>query len=149
MDIEQFDTSDTAMLELSNFKLYNIGSEGLDMMLQGSYAERYSDRYEIRNLSYTNNSVQEQQKIAAALAIYQDKTLYLNGNVIYEKGDNFMFTSDEAQYNEETKSAYTTGKFELKSSDGLFSGHELQYNSESEKVKAKTITAIYHLNKAK
>ena len=119
MDIEKFDNNDTAMLELSNFKLYNIGLEGLDMMLQGSYAERYSDRYEIHDLSYINNSVQEQQKMAAIRAMYQDKTLYLNGNVVYEKGNSFMFTSNEARYDEKTKSVYTTGKFELKSSDGL------------------------------
>ncbi len=149
MDIEQFDNNDTAMLELHNFKLYNIGLDGLDMMLQGSYAERYSNRYEIHDLNYTNNSAQEQQKMIATRAMYQDKTLYLNGNVVYKKGNNFMFTSDEAQYDEKTKNASTTGKFELKSSDGIFSGYELQYNSESEKVKAKTITATYHLNKVK
>ena len=146
MDFEKYDTNDTAMLELKNFKLYDIGLEGLEMMMQGSFGKRYSNRYEIHDVNYTNHSVQEQQNMAASLAIYQDKILYLDGNVIYEKGKSFMFTSDEARYDENTKSAYTTGKFELKNSDGTFQGHELQYNSETNQIRAKAITATYHLN---
>ncbi len=148
MNIDIVETSDTAMLELQNFKLYDIGSEGLTMMLKGSFGKRYRDRYEVRDINYTSSAAQEEQQIAAAVAVYKDHILYLNGRVLYKKGDTFMFQSDEARYNERTHTALTTGAFELKNSEGIFKGYALHYNSEANTIKAKRVHALYYINKA-
>ncbi len=149
MDIKSYDNNDTAMLELKEFKLFDIGSNGLNMMLQGESGKRFSDRYEINDLNYSNLSTKKSQAMSASLARYKDNILYLDNNVIYQQGENFIFKSNEAIYNEKNNKASTSGKFELKSADGLFGGAALEYNSETQNVKAKSITAIYHLNKVK
>jgi hypothetical protein len=149
VDIKKYDNSDLALLELQDFKLYDISTKGLSMMLQGAYGKRYGDRYEINDVNYTNNAVNDYRHMSASLASYKEKMLYLNGNVIYRQGDAFTFSSDEAQYDEVTKSAYTTGKFNLQSSEGFFNGYGLEYNSLTQNIRAKNILATYHLNKEK
>ncbi len=149
MYIKLYYTNDTALLEFKKFKLYDLGSGGLNMMLQGDSGERFSNRYEISNINYTNKSVEKPQSMQASEALYKDNMLYLNDDVMYRQGESFTFRSDEALYDEKAKTAYTSGKFELKSSDGVFRGTALEYNSETQNVNAKAITATYHLNKVK
>ncbi len=148
MHIETFEHNDTAMLELKAFKLYDIGTEGLRMMLQGSFGKRYEDRYEVYDINYTSQANHEQQSMAAKVAIYQKNILYLSGDVLYKKGADFMFKSDEARYDESLHTATTTESFELQNSEGTFRGYELQYNSEANTVQAKNVHAVYHLSKA-
>lgn len=147
MEIKAYNTKETAQLELKEFRLYDIGSQGLKMMLQGDFGKRFNDRYEISNIDYINRSATKPQKISASSSIYSDRMLYLNGNVIYQQGEDFTFASDEARYDEKMKRAYTSGKFNLKSRDGIFSGTALEYNSETQNVKAKAVAATYNLNK--
>ncbi len=148
MNIETYDNNDTAMLELKDFKLYDIGSEGLRMMLQGSFGKRYRDRYEVYDINYTSRADHEEQNMAAQAAVYQENILYLSGSVVYKKGEQFMFRSDEAQYDENRHIASTTDLFELKNSEGTFKGYELEYNSEADTIRAKTVSALYDLSKA-
>ncbi len=148
MDIETYDNNDTAMLELKDFQLYDIGAQGLRMMLQGSFGKRYRDRYEVYDINYTSKADQEQQNMAARAAVYQENILYLSGDVVYKKGADFMFKSDEAQYDENRHLATTTDLFELTNSEGTFRGSELQYNSEADTIRAKAVSALYYLSKA-
>ncbi len=148
MDIETYDNNDTAMLELKNFQLYDIGSEGLRMMLQGEFGKRYAERYEVYAINYTSHVDHNEQNIAAQAAVYQDNILYLSGNIVYQKGMDFMFRSNEAQYDENRHMATTMGMFELKTGEGIFKGHALEYHTEADIVRAKTVSALYDLSKA-
>ncbi len=148
MDIETYDNNDTAMLELKAFQLYDIGSEGLRMMLQGSFGKRYRDCYEVYDINYSSKTDHEQQHMAAKAAVYRNHILYLSGDVVYKKGEDFVFRSDEAQYDENHHTAMTIGAFELKNNEGVFKGYELQYNSEADTIRAKTVSALYYISKA-
>jgi len=149
MNIETYDNNDTAMLELKGFQLYDIGSEGLRMMLQGSFGKRYENRYEVYDINYTSYIDHEQQNMAAQAAVYKDNILYLSGNVQYRKGADFMFKSDEAQYDENRHTATTTDAFELYNSEGMFHGRELLYNSKANTIRAEQVSAQYYLGKVK
>jgi hypothetical protein len=137
----------SAMLELTNFKLCDIGPQGLNMMLHGQAGKRFETYYEISDVNYSNQSTPKVQKMSAALALYRDSILYLNGNVMYAQGEDFTFRSEEAMYNEKTKRAYTKDAFSLQSHNGDFKGRALNYDSQTQNVKAEDISVQYQLNK--
>jgi LPS export ABC transporter protein LptC len=145
MNLKPQDADSSAMLELKNFKLCDIGAEGLNMMLHGSSGKRFEDHYEISDVNYSNQSAPKVQKMRASQALYQDKILYLNGDVMYAQGDDFTFKSDEAMYNEQTKRATTKEQFTLQSHNGNFKGRALLYNSQTQHVKAEKISVEYQL----
>ena len=50
-------TKEVAQLELINFTLYSMKPEGVENVLAGSLGQRFEDRYEVTNVTFSDATI--------------------------------------------------------------------------------------------
>jgi len=145
LNIKKQSFDDVPVFELTSFIIYEINTIGLDSIILGTKAIRYSDRYTISNINYTDNSQKYIANIKANSGIYKNDIVNLKGDVVYTREDGLNFESDTAKYDKKTSIVSTKSKYRAYNQDHLIVGSSLKYNNILNKIKSKNVISTYQL----
>ncbi|MEA3331304.1 MAG: LPS export ABC transporter periplasmic protein LptC [Campylobacterota bacterium] len=145
LDIKEREFVDIPVFELKSFTLYELNTKGLSTIMIGDSAIRYSDRYRVSNINYTDNSKEYIANMKADNGTYKDEIVNLNGNVIYQREDGLSFETQKASYNKKTKIAYANTDYISYMGTNRVVGKSLIYNNLSKRVKSQSVVAKYQL----
>ncbi len=147
LDIKKQEFTDVPLFQVSNFTLYELDKNGLITLMKGEEARRYSDKYEVIKVDYTDNSKQLISNMRANSGIYEDKhnVLKLSGDVFYNRGDGLVFNTEEATYNKSTLIAQSEKNYVLHRGSNEIKGSSFKYNKQLNTIESKNIKAKYQL----
>jgi LPS export ABC transporter protein LptC len=127
--------------------MYEFDKNGLLTIMNGEEAIKYKDRYEIKDVDYTDNSQQYLANMQANYGIYKNEVVNLDGDVFYIREDGFTFKSQEAVYNTKTSIARVDKDFVLYQDKNIIRGNLLVYNNKLNTTKFSNVRATYQINK--
>ena len=147
LDIKEKIFKDVPMFEFQNFTMYELNTQGLKTQMLGSRASKYSDRYQIKDINYTDYSKKYRANMLAKNGIYKANMIYLDTNVTYKslKKNNFTFTTQHAIYNKKTARVKVKDKYTITFNGGVIHGTSLEYDAIKNKVFSKHVEAVYIL----
>nr|WP_321265605.1 LPS export ABC transporter periplasmic protein LptC [uncultured Sulfurimonas sp.] len=147
LDIKQKEFIDVPLFELEVFTLHELSKNGLVTLMKGNKAIRYSNRYNVSNINYTDNSKEFLANMRADKGLYRDKKeiIDLEGNVIYNREDGLVFESQEARYNKITSIATTTKDYVMYRDKDKVVGTSLIFDNANKKIKSKNVVANYQI----
>ena len=133
------------LLELAKFKLIELDNKGLLTITEGSKGARYSDKYTVTDLDYTDNTNEYLANITSKNALYKGDLIKLDGDVIYSREDGFAFQTQKANYNTKTKIAESKTRYVSHMGEHRATGSSIKYDNVRGIVKSKNIVAKYKL----
>ena len=146
LNIKQQKFEDIPLFELEKFKLIELNNAGLTTILDGTKGIKYSDRYEIFNVDYTDNTKSYLANMKANSGLYKGNTIDLNGNVVYSREDGLTFKTQKATYNKKTSIAKSNTSYVSYLGENKIEGSYIKYNSLTKVLGSKNIKASYKLN---
>lgn len=149
LDIKEQNFNDVPLFDMGTFTLYEFSDKGLATLMNGSYAVRYSNRYKVSDIDYTDNSQEYIANIKADSGLYKGNVIDLKGNVVYIREDGLTFKSQEASYDKTTTVVQTNSDYVAYMGENRAVGTSLRYNNTSKKMESKNITAHYQLKERK
>jgi LPS export ABC transporter protein LptC len=149
LDIKEQNFKDVPLFDMSTFTLFEFNNKGLATLMQGTYAVRYSNRYKVSNIDYTDNSQEYIANIKADNGVYKGNIIDLSGNVVYLREDGLTFKSQEASYNKSTTVVQTNSDYVAYMGENRAVGTSLRYNNTTKKMESKNIIAHYQLKERK
>jgi len=145
VEIIQQKFGDVPLFNISSFTMYELDSKGLITLMNGDKATRYTNRYTIERMNYTDNSKEYLANMKANNGIYKDDTIYLEGDIVYSREDGLTFNAQKASYNKNTTIATVDGDYLLYKGSNMVNGKELKYNNSLERVESKDVVVKYQL----
>lgn len=147
LNIKQREFVDVPLFQLEAFTLYELNERGLATLMKGSKGIRYSNRYKVNDIDYTDNSKKFIANMRADNGIYRDleDILDLEGNVLYNREDGLIFESAEATYNKKSSIAKTSKDYVMYRDKNRVVGTSLTYNSHLNRIKSKNVVAKYQI----
>jgi len=145
LKIEQQDFEEVPLFELRGFIMYELNPQGLKTVLLGESSKRFSDRYTVESINYTDNAKSYIANMKADHGIYRDEDISLDGNVTYKRDDGLKFHSQEAKYNKKTTLLFTDKNYIIHWGENSARGTSLRYNNGTNKITSKNIEATYKL----
>lgn len=136
---------DVPQFELTSFTMYELDKEGLKTLMNGTKAIKYSNRYTINDINYTDNAKSYRANMIAKYGIYKNNVVKLNGNVIYKREDGLTFKTQKARYNRVSKVAITNTKYIMFMGKDKVTGTYLRYNTLTKNMKSKNIIVNYEI----
>lgn len=136
---------DVPLFELSTFITYEINKIGLDTMMLGTRAIRYTNRYTVDNINFTDNTKEYIANIKANTGVYKQDILTLNGNVVYTRADGLILETSKAIYNKTNGITTIDNDYVLYKGDNKVIGSSAKYNGVSNKIVSKNVTAKYQI----
>jgi len=137
------------LFNLKNFTMYELDKKGLKTILLGNNAKRFSDRYTVENINYTDSAKKYISNMKSNNGTYKDEIILLKGDVTYTREDGLTFQSEIAQYNKKSAILSTDTAFVLYKDKNSARGASLEYNNITNKIKATKIKAIYQLQESR
>lgn len=148
LNIKQQKHDDVPVFNIASFTIYELDTKGLQTFISGSKATRYTDRYTIKDVDYTDNSEDYLANMKANRGIFKDEIVNLTGDVVYFREDGLTFETQEATYNKKTSITKTKADFVLFRDKNKATGTQLVYNNLLNTVEAKKIKVTYQLQKS-
>ena len=145
LNIKQQVFKDVPLFNLKTFTMHELNTEGLATLMMGTEATRYSNRYRVKNIDYTDNTKEYIANMKANDGIYRNEIVDLKGDVIYFREDGLTFESQVAKYNKKTSVAHVNAKYVSYRNDDRIKGSSLIYNNKLNRVKSKNVIAKYQL----
>ena len=145
LDIKEQKFVDVPLFELSSFTLFELDRAGLTTVMKGNQAIRYSNRYEVKGIDYTDNSKKYLANMKATNGIYKNNIVDLYGDVNYAREDGLAFETQKATYNKKTKIAKVTTKYLSYKGKNRITGEHLIYNNLSNRAESTNVVAKYQI----
>ena len=149
LNIKQHIYGDVPLFELQNFTMYELDTNGLDTLMRGSKAIRYSNRYIIDDMDYTDNSREFMATMKANHSVYKDDIVTLNGNVEYARADGLKFDTQKAIYNKKSSQAISDVGYTAYFDDSVVKGSYIRYNNRTNEIFSKNVDATIQLQEGK
>jgi LPS export ABC transporter protein LptC len=146
-EFQEKDHTDIALFNIYTFTMYEFDKNGLLTIINGEDGTRYKDRYEIKDINYTDNSQKFSADMKANHGTYKNEVVNLDGDVVYIREDGFTFESQEAVYNTKTSIAKVDQDFVLYQDKNNVEGSSLVYNNKLNKTEFSNVIAKYQINK--
>lgn len=140
---------DVPLLNIGNFTLYELDTHGLKTIMAGEKALRFSNRYTVDTIDYTDNSKEFVSNMKANHGIYKVNTVDLKGDVMYVREDDITFNTETMFYNTTTKIATTKDSYILHKGESHMSGKGLVYNAKLKQMKSQAVQITYKLDEEK
>ncbi len=145
MDIKKQEFVDVPLFELKSFTLHELNRVGLQTLMTGDNAIRYSDRYSVLNIDYTDNSKEYIANMRAREGLYKDEIIELENDVVYSREDGLTFETSKAIYNKKTNIAIADADYVSYRGENVVNGSFVKYNNSLNRVESKNVTATYQL----
>lgn len=149
MEIKQHVFKEVPLFTISNFTMHELDQKGLVTLMNGSKAARFTDRYTVEEMDYTDNSKEYMANMKANSGVYKNEVVHLNGEILYVREDGLTFETQKAVYNKKTAIATADGDFVLYRGANRVTGEKLKYNNSLEKIESKNVNAIYKFEESK
>ena len=144
MEIKETNTQEVPLFSIDKFTLHELDQNGLTTLMHGTKAKRYSDRYDVSDIDYTDNSKQFTSNMKANHGLYKEEIVYLDGDVKFDRKDGFRYFSQKAVYNKKTEVASTSVKYNATMGLSKLLGTSIVINNNKNTIKSKNIYAIYN-----
>ena len=145
LEIKQRKFTDVPLFNILSFTMYELSDKGLATLMSGTEATRFSDRYTVSNIDYTDNSQQYIANMKASSGTYEGDMVTLNGDVIYFREDGLTFETQSVVYNKKTSVASTNEEYVLHRGSDRVVGKKLAYNNLAKQIESSDVKAIYQL----
>jgi len=149
LDIKQRAFSDVPLFNVSLFTAYELNDKRLITQMSGTEGTRYSNRFTVNNMDYTDNSRKYLSNMKADKGLSKGEMVYLNGDVIYFREDGLTFETNKANYNKKTSVAKTNSTFVLHRNNDVARGTNLVYNNQKNTIRFKNVNVTYQISKGK
>lgn len=149
MEIKQYAYKEVPLFTISTFTMHELDKNGLVTLMNGSEAARFTNRYTVKDMDYTDNSKEYMANMKANSGVYKNEIVDLVGDILYVREDGLTFETQKAVYNKKTAIATADGEFLLYRDSNRVTGVKLKYNDSLERVEAKNVYAIYKLEERK
>ena len=90
LNIKKQDFGEIPVFELENFKLIELDQKGLSTIMDGTKGIRYTNRYIVYNIDYTDNSKKYLANMNANKGLYKGNIINLDGNITYNREDGIV-----------------------------------------------------------
>lgn len=138
-------TTEIPSLELNDFKLSELDRYGLLSIVNGKTGAKYSNRYIVTDLDYTDNSSELISNIKANTALYKGFVLDLQGDIKYFREDGLFFSTQKANYNKQTSIMISFTDYKSRQNEHTAEGSYLEYDSIKGITNSKDVTVNYKL----
>ena len=145
LDIKKQNFNEIPVFELESFKLKELDDKGLTTVMNGTKGIRYTDRYIVYNIDYTDNTKKYLANMIADQGVYKGETIDLNGNILYNREDGISFSTQKAIYNKETNIVVSSTPYIAYLGKNKIVGSYVEYNNALDTIRSKNITINYKL----
>ncbi|QOY53576.1 LPS export ABC transporter periplasmic protein LptC [Candidatus Sulfurimonas marisnigri] len=145
LSIKEQKFTDVPLFNIFSFTMYELNNKGLITLMSGTEATRYTNRYVVNLIDYTDNSKNYIANMKANSGIYKNEIVTLEGDVVYYREDGLTFETQKAVYNKKTSITNADGKYLLYQNSDRVIGTQLKYNNLLEQVSSKDVVAKYQL----
>ncbi len=145
LNLKQQSFVDVPLFELNDFTLHEMNLEGLVTFMNGRKAIRYSNRYVVNDINYTDNSKKYIANMKAKHGVYKDDVINLDGEIIYLREDGLTFKTNSAKYDKRTHIVEADGKYVSYRGANVISGNALKYNNLLDTIESKNVSVTYKL----
>ena len=145
LNIKKQNFTDIPLFDLDSFTLYELDTKSLITLMNGSSAVKFSDRYEVENIDYTDSSREFIANMKANDGLYKNEFVDLKGDVLYSREDGLVFETQEINYNKKTSVATTDKDFVMFRDSDKVIGTSLVYDNFKGTSKMTNIVAKYNL----
>lgn len=149
MNIKKIDSKDIPQFSLGRFTLKELDKTGLVSMMHGDKAIRYSDRYEVYNIDFTDNSKKYLSNMKAKKGLYKRDVVYLNGDVELKRDDGLSFFSQKAKYDKKRDIVSTDTNYTAFMDKNRINGSSVILDNKKDTMKSKKIYIVYDLEEKK
>jgi lipopolysaccharide assembly outer membrane protein LptD (OstA) len=137
------------LFEIKDFTMYELDRSSLQTIMVGSEAVRYSNRYRIKNMDYTDNEKEYIANMKADDGVYKDDFVTLRGHVEYVRDDGLTFKTKKATYNKKTSDVVSDVGYVAYLNDSVVRGSYIRYNNDKNKIYSKNVRAKIQLQESK
>lgn len=145
LEIKEQEFIDIPLFELRNFTMHELKLDGLKTFIAGEKATRYSDRYTVQEIDYTDNSKKYIANMKAFHGVYKDDFVDLSGSVVYTREDGLIFETEKMSYNKIDSIIRTDSVYKSYRDKDIMIGDYLEYNTLKDQIKSKNIEITYQL----
>ena len=146
IELTDHSNEDIAEMELRNFALYELDTNGLKNIMLGKYGFQYKDRIEVEEIDYTDSTRSLRNNILADYGVYNNVDIItLEGNVRYYREDGMILTTDEAVIDQNKETVLTPGPFKIEQNSDNVVGDKLYYDRKAGTTHAKRVTGYFTL----
>ena len=145
MNIKKQKFIDVPLFELTSFTLHELNRAGLQTIMSGNSAIRYSDRYSVVNIDYTDNSKEYIANMKAKNGLYKDEIVELEDDVVYSREDGFTFETSRVVYDKKTTIAVADADYVSYRDKNIVNGSFVKYNNSLNTIESKDVTVTYQL----
>ncbi|MDD5400172.1 MAG: LPS export ABC transporter periplasmic protein LptC [Sulfurimonas sp.] len=145
LEMEQQKFGEVPLFSISSFTMHELNAKGLISLINGNKATRYTDRYTVEKINYTDNSKEYIANMKSNNGIYKDDIVYLDGDIVYVREDGLTFETQKATYDKKTTIATADGDYLLYKGSNIVNGKELKYNNSLERVESRDVVVKYQL----
>lgn len=135
-----------AQIELDKFALYEFNERGLEHFFEAEKGQKFENYYDIENGKFSSNSRSYFETIRSDYARYNEDSIHLKGNVLYEREDGLTFRSQDGEYNQNQSTIKTDHSFVITKGSSRVEGNHLFYDLENENVSADKVRGTYYFN---
>jgi len=149
MNLKESNDKEIAQFSLGEFVLHELDTNGLATRMNGDKAVRYTNRYEVYNIDFTDNSKEFLTNMKAKKGLYKTDVVYLNGDVKLVRDDGLRFFSQKAKYDKNKDIASTDTKFIAYMNENYISGSSAIFDNKNKTIKSKNIYTTYNIEEKK
>jgi len=129
--------------------MYELDTKSLHTIMIGSAATRYSNRYTVENMDYTDNEKKYIANMKAKHGVYRNNDVVLSGNVTYVRDDGLTFKTQKAVYNKKTTVVTSNVGYVAYLNDSTIKGTYIRYNNSKNRIFSKNVRAKIQLQESK
>lgn len=149
MDIQKQNHKEVPLFSLDKFTLHELDTFGLTTTMTGSEAKRYSNRYDVKNIDYTDNSKEYTANMKAKHGLYKREILYLDGDVFFSREDGLKYFSQKTVYNKKKDVASSNVDYVAMMGENQVYGTSITVNNKQDRMNSKNVYAIYKIKENK
>lgn len=149
LDIQKQNFNEIPVFELKSFTLIELNEKGLTTIMNGSQGVRYTDRYIVYDIDYTDNSKKYLANMKADQGLYKGSIIDLDGNIKYKREDKISFSTQKAIYDKQTSIVLSSTPYVANLHTHKITGSYIEYNNILDTIKSKNITVNYKLKERK
>jgi hypothetical protein len=149
MNLKKTKDKEIAQFSLENFTMHELSKNGLLSKMSGDTGIRYTNRYVINNIDYTDNSKDFISNMKAKNGLYKQNIVYLNGDVGFTRDDGLKFFSQKVIYNKVKDMVSSNVEYIAYMGENYILGDSIVFDNNKNTVKSKNINAVYILEEKK
>lgn len=149
LDIKEQKFTDIPLFELTTFTMYELNNHALETLMIGTKGVRYSNRYTVEDIDYTDNSRNYLANMRADFGVYKNDIVDLEGNVFYSREDGLVFETQKVLYNKKKAIAYVNQEYVSYRGSNRVVGTSLEYNNLLKQSKSTDVVANYKIEENK